>query len=122
MAANDDQGVSNLSVVEPFNPVLLSANVRLQRPLSRRGKGPGLLIFLSAQEHRVPASTKTLEPVPLQKWAEEGFAVVEVTLGEVASRPVRDALNDVHDACETATDALKVLPECTNGQVGVIGR
>ncbi|KAL7922543.1 hypothetical protein ACQKWADRAFT_292746 [Trichoderma austrokoningii] len=54
----------------------------LQPPLSRRGSGPGLVVVLP---NSTPAGTRTgtekpLDPEPLQKWAEEGFAVVAVTL------------------------------------------
>ena len=121
MAVNDGLSASDLSSPEPFSPVFLAANVKLQRPLSRRGKGPGLLIFLPDQGHRPPASKKILDPAPLQKWAEEGFAVAEVTIGGTAPFPTRDVLN-VQDACERSTAALNALPECTSdGEVGVIG-
>ncbi len=61
--------------------VTLSENAVLQPPLTRRGTGPGMIIFLP------PASAfktstegdKTLDPEPVQKWAEEGFAIVGVT-------------------------------------------
>lgn len=121
MAAIDDPAASNLSPVRPFNPASLAPNVRLQLPLSRRGKGPGLLIFVPDQGRRASKSTKTLEPEPLQKWAEEGFVVIEVTLGEVTSRPVRDVLS-IQDSCDRAIDTFKGLPDCTIEQVGVIGR
>ena len=123
MVADDGLlSASDLSPLQPFNPVFLAANVRLQRPLSRRGKGPALIIFLPDQDHRPPASKTTLDPAPLQKWAEEGFAVAEVTIGGLAPSPTRDVLS-VQDACERSAAALNALPECTSdGQVGVIGR
>jgi carboxymethylenebutenolidase len=122
MADNDDPGVPDLSPPGPFNPVFLAANVKLQRPLSRRSKGPGLLIFLPDQDHRTQQARKTLDPVPLQKWAEEGFAVVEVTIDGAGSLPARDVLN-VEDACERAVEALTASPDCmSDGHVGVIGR
>jgi carboxymethylenebutenolidase len=46
--------------------VSLAANVRLQTPLSRRGKGPGLLIFVLAEYNGAGESSKTLDPEPLQ--------------------------------------------------------
>lgn len=112
MAVNDNPGQASLSRVEPFNPAFLAANVRLQRPLSRRGKGPGLVIFIPGQDERASLSKETLDPVPLQKWAEEGFAVVEITVSYRTTHPARDVLN-MQDACERGTEALQALPECT---------
>ncbi|KAG7450929.1 uncharacterized protein BT62DRAFT_928212 [Guyanagaster necrorhizus] len=66
----------------PWAPlVTLSENAVLQPPLTRRGTGPGMIIFLppvSAFEISTEVD-KTLDPEPVQKWAEEGFAVVGVT-------------------------------------------
>jgi carboxymethylenebutenolidase len=124
MAMNDDPRRANLSLVDAFNPAFLAANVRLQRPLSRRGNGPGLVIFVPEQQedNRVPAPKKTLDPVPLQKWAEEGFAVIEITIGPKAARRAGDVLS-VQDACERGIEALKSLPGCIfEGRLGVIGR
>ncbi|KAH9836779.1 uncharacterized protein C8Q71DRAFT_857983 [Rhodofomes roseus] len=66
--------------------VALATNATLQPPLTRRGTGPGLIQFLPARakyassttlegEHAVETS---LDPEPVQKWAEEGYAVVAV--------------------------------------------
>ncbi|KAF8590692.1 hypothetical protein K439DRAFT_1381726 [Ramaria rubella] len=68
----------------PSAPLInLERNVVLQPPLSRRGHGPGLIIFLPALEPKSLDETgphkKSLDPSPVQKWAEEGFAVVGVT-------------------------------------------
>ncbi|KAK0446529.1 uncharacterized protein EV420DRAFT_1569793 [Desarmillaria tabescens] len=61
--------------------VTLSENAVLQPPLTRRGTGPGMIIFLpSASAFKASTEAdKTLDPEPVQKWAEEGFAVVGVT-------------------------------------------
>ena len=123
MPVDEDQSASHLLRRKPFNPILLAANVKLQRPLSRRGKGPGILILRPHQKSKFPTPKKTLDPEPLQKWAEEGFAVVEVTIGDVASLPGQDVLNDVQAACERGITALRELSECTlDEKIGVIGR
>lgn len=59
-------------------PQQVSPHVTLQRPLSRRGRGPGLILVLDHYASTAK-SEKHLDPEPLQKWAEEGFAVVEVS-------------------------------------------
>jgi carboxymethylenebutenolidase len=61
----------------PTRPQRISPHVTLQAPLSRRGRGPGLVLVLDHYA-AIEASEKHLDPPPLQKWAEEGFAVVQV--------------------------------------------
>ncbi|KAJ4287257.1 hypothetical protein N0V90_012655 [Kalmusia sp. IMI 367209] len=58
-------------------PQQISPHLTLQPPLSRRGVGPGL-ILVADHYARLEASEKSLDPPPLQKWAEEGFAVVQI--------------------------------------------
>lgn len=122
MSADSHQGAVDQASRLAFNPIVLAANVKLQRPLSRCGTGPALVVILPDPGVSVPAPKKSLDPVPLQKWAEEGFAVVELTISKVASPPDQDVLN-ARDAFERGIEALKVLPECTfNDKVGVIGK
>ncbi|KAE9400873.1 NTF2-like protein [Gymnopus androsaceus JB14] len=52
--------------------------------------GPGMIAFLPPSSAFKPNTQKTLDPEPVQKWAEEGFAVVSVTSGEGWS--VKEAL------------------------------
>ncbi|KIJ56457.1 hypothetical protein M422DRAFT_110254, partial [Sphaerobolus stellatus SS14] len=66
----------------------LTSNIGFQAPLTRRGHGPGLIIFLPAKSivrsddaPNGSQRTKSLDPEPVQKWAEEGFAVVGITYG-----------------------------------------
>ncbi|CEJ81212.1 hypothetical protein VHEMI01354 [[Torrubiella] hemipterigena] len=54
--------------------ILLNGSALLQPPLSRRGSGPGI-ILITAQRNSL-SSGSSLDPDPIQKWAEEGFAVV----------------------------------------------
>lgn len=58
-------------------PQVISPHLTLQAPLSRRGRGPGLVLVL---DHYALAerSDEHLDPEPLRKWAEEGWAVVQV--------------------------------------------
>ncbi|KAK7191588.1 hypothetical protein PSPO01_02037 [Paraphaeosphaeria sporulosa] len=58
-------------------PQQLSPHLTLQPPLSRRGSGPGLILVVDHYA-RLEVSEKSLDPPPLQKWAEEGFAVVQI--------------------------------------------
>lgn len=88
-------------------PQLISPNITLQAPLSRRGKGPGLILVLNHYA-LVEQSEKHLDPPPLQKWAEEGFAVVQLLIpgkpedgGEFPLQKVLEVLKGC-DGCEYA--------------------
>jgi carboxymethylenebutenolidase len=109
--------ISNPVLLPYPKSVQLGPNVVLQPPLSRRGYGPALLI-ITPGEYTVndpKASQKTLDPEPLKKWAEEGFAVAELKVGSDFQ-----IFLDVRDS---AIQALKSLPECTyDGRVAVIGK
>ena len=61
----------------PPQPQIITSDITLQAPLSRRGKGPGLVLVLNHYAAR-EAKEGCLDPPPLKKWAEEGFAVVQV--------------------------------------------
>lgn len=65
----------------PPQAQVISPHLTLQAPLSRRGRGPGLILVLNHYD-AIAASEKHLDPPPLQKWAEEGFAVVQVCVFE----------------------------------------
>ncbi|OAL56013.1 NTF2-like protein [Pyrenochaeta sp. DS3sAY3a] len=94
-------------------PQQVSPHVTLQRPLSRRGRGPGLILVLDHYASTAK-SEKHLDPEPLQKWAEEGFAVVELLVPGNAEDGGEFPL-------QKALDLLKGCEECdmSNG-VGMI--
>ena len=96
----------------------LPENALVQLPLSRRGRGPGLLIFMPDDytPKKNGSKAKTLDPEPLQKWAEEGFAVVQLTIG-TDDDPQETYLNTMD-----AVRFLLRLPECAEFEkVGVVG-
>lgn len=97
-------------------PTALSDGVTLQTPLSRQGSGPGLLILLPGdyQGASSASSKKTLDPEPHQKWAEEGFAVVQVKVTN---------LKQAEEDCILGIKALKDLPQCASfDRIGVVGQ
>jgi carboxymethylenebutenolidase len=94
-------------------PQTVTEGITLLSPLSRLGQGPGLVIL-----H--PDSDKHLEiidgvPSALIKWAEEGYAVVEVQ-----TKALRG------DAGEVLKNALQALRSCEgfvkDSKVGLIGK
>ncbi|KAH9879285.1 hypothetical protein J1614_002724 [Plenodomus biglobosus] len=93
---NDDGNISYPA------PQYISPTLTLQAPLSRRGRGPGLVLVLDHYA-QVQPSEKHLDPEPLKKWAEEGFAVVQLLVpGKVEDGgefPLQKAL-DLLKECE----------------------
>lgn len=85
----------------------------LQPPLSRRGSGPGLIVILPSSSSVTPRPAtveKPLDPEPLQKWAEESFAVVAITLpaNEMEELTGDDAtVSDVVNQIREGVEALK---------------
>jgi carboxymethylenebutenolidase len=95
------------------SPQQISPHLTLQPPLSRRGKGPGLILILDHYA-QIEESEKHLDPPPLQKWAEEGFAVVQLLVpGKVE--------DGGEFPLEKALEVLKKCEGCDYGKgVGVV--
>ena len=96
----------------------LSDHVSLLPPLSRRGYGPGLIIVLPAGTPSYAQGGVLCEdgvPPPLLKWAEEGFAVVEI----------REQAFQQENATETFGKAVAALEKCKEcreeGGIGLLG-
>jgi hypothetical protein len=100
-------------------PISLASNITLQPPLSRLGKGPGLLIIVPGEYEASKTTSKhTLDREPLQKWAEEGFAVAEIKVDGTTSR----SPDQEHQDTSITIKALSTLQECTSQLIGVIGK
>ncbi|THV05373.1 NTF2-like protein [Dendrothele bispora CBS 962.96] len=97
----DPNSPDEQEVALPSAPLIkLSENAVLQPPLTRRGTGPGLIAFLpSPSSYAIKTGEKSLDPEPVQKWAEEGFAVLGVTdIGSGSGWSVQDAFTKGIDA------------------------
>ncbi|KAI1361149.1 hypothetical protein F5Y08DRAFT_315576 [Xylaria arbuscula] len=113
----------------PSAPLIqLAGGATLQPPLTRRGYGPGLIIItprdppLSPSDESKPEDdeqessssgesdssrkAKTLDPLPLKKWAEEGYAVVQLVPGH------GEQGWDIATALRRAIEALEKLETC----------
>lgn len=95
----------------------LGPYLTLQPPLSRQGRGPGLLVICPDQVSLDGTQdTCTLDPPPLQKWAEEGYAVVRVGV------PISEDQGPMKEVVRRGIDALAALVECDEkDQIGLIG-
>lgn len=95
-------------------------HISLLPPLSRRGYGPGLILVLPQDAPAYPEGGTVCVnqvPPPLLKWAEEGFAVVEVR---------EPAFKSTSRAQEVLAKAVTVLEGCDkcneNDGIGLIGK
>ncbi|KAI1757637.1 hypothetical protein F4782DRAFT_136607 [Xylaria castorea] len=109
----------------PSAPIVhLAGNATLQPPLTRRGYGPGLIIITPGDPpstERTPneaqgKSDKTdsgksnpLDPLPQKKWAEEGYAVVQLNFGDAE---LGKEEWDIGTALNEAIKALEKLETC----------
>ena len=95
-------------------------HVSLLPPLSRRGYGPGLIIVLPEDAPRYTQGGIVCEdgiPPPLLKWAEEGFAVVEIRGSAFKTTAA------VQEVFAKATAALESCEACPDGSgIGLIGK
>lgn len=92
-ATYDPSSASEQPVPLPDAPIhRITEILSVQPPLSRRGHGPGLLLFVS-DDVSVAEGLKPLDPEPVQKWAEEGFAVAFAV-----ARPGQDVQKILADA------------------------
>lgn len=104
----------------PSAPVVnLGSNIVLQPPLSRCGRGPGLIILRPSGFADCQQRNDSLDPEPLQKWAEESYAVVQITLdSQLSGDKTR-----VSELVTAGIDALVSLAECeTEHKFGLLGR
>ncbi|EJT50072.1 hypothetical protein A1Q1_00727 [Trichosporon asahii var. asahii CBS 2479] len=106
----DPQAESERPVRLPDAPIQeLGPGIKLQPPLSRRGHGPGVIAVLpsrlSLRPHAKCGLKTPLDPDPVQKWAEEGFAVVGVQLS---------ANSDITETLAVAIAGLESCPDVDN--------
>jgi carboxymethylenebutenolidase len=101
----DSHGInthSNKNTAPPLptaKPIEYGPKQTLLPPLSRRGTGPGLIVVLpESGSFPAPGNTKIENGVPsvLTKWAEEGYAVVELQAGLSSFKSaISSALNEL---------------------------
>lgn len=100
----DPNSPAEQAVALPSAPkISLSDNAVFQAPLTRRGTGPGMIMFLPASAD-LNQGDNGLDPEPIQKWAEEGFAVVGVTLSSPSGWSLEEALKKGVDVLLTAKE------------------
>lgn len=92
----------------------LLPGISLLPPLSRRGVGPGIIVLTSACQD--PLAIENGVPWPLLKWAEEGYAVVEIQAHTLSGD------DGPSQALELAVKALASCEKCEpKDKIGLVG-
>lgn len=81
---------------------VLKPGISLQPPLTRLGSGPGLIIFTTPEAYDEEVTQRDDAPTAVLKWAEEGYAVVQVSATAIGASSVETVL----------ADGVKALQEC----------
>ncbi|KAJ5138257.1 uncharacterized protein N7515_003105, partial [Penicillium bovifimosum] len=97
--------------------VVVSPYVTIQPPMSRCGRGPGLLLIRPHCYATCQEQNESLDPEPLKKWAEESFTVAQVTLDDQSASD-KSVLREL--LLKAEQDLIK-RPECdTTEKIGLI--
>ncbi|KAH6873931.1 hypothetical protein B0T10DRAFT_449624 [Thelonectria olida] len=90
----------------------IQPGVSLLAPLSRRGHGPAVILLTADSSADDIASIRNGVPAPSVKWAEEGFAVVEIQ---------SSAISEDANVLKTAVTALSKFEKCTGAdKIGLV--
>jgi carboxymethylenebutenolidase len=97
-------------------PVKLTHNLTIHAPLSRQGHGPGIIIIRADTTASEKNERVTLDPEPLQKWAEESYTVAQVTVSldhRTVKEELRQAIDALgkHENCDKKTGYGVIGPE-----------
>lgn len=107
-----DAGLPPLQPLPVPHLTSVSQGIFLLEPLSRLGHGPGMIILTSGEDDADSAiAIKNYVPSSLIKWAEEGYAVVQIQ---------KSAISDSSNALQKAVDALEFCQTCDKGNVGIV--
>ncbi|KAL2287149.1 hypothetical protein FJTKL_06149 [Diaporthe vaccinii] len=94
-----------------LEPTEVMPGVSLLRPLSRLGTGPGMIIL--THDYKDSLAIKEGVPSPLVKWAEEGYAVIEIQAAALSTSK--------GDVIKSAVEAFRDCEECEpKDKVGLI--
>jgi carboxymethylenebutenolidase len=75
--------------LQVLKPGLLS----LQPPLTRQGHGPGLILLTTADVYDEQVAQRGDAPTAVLRWAEEGYAVAQISPSAIEALGIEGALN-----------------------------
>jgi carboxymethylenebutenolidase len=88
----------------------LKPGLSLQPPLTRLGSGPGLILITTPEIYDEKLTQRDDAPTPVLKWAEEGYAVFQVSAEALGSDIATVFVKALHafKYCETCRPKDKV--------------
>jgi carboxymethylenebutenolidase len=93
---------------------ILAPGLSLQPPLTRLGTGPGLILLTTPEIYDEQVAQRDDAPTAVLKWAEEGYAVFQVSIPAVGS-------SDIATVFVKALHALKHCETCQpKDKVGLV--
>ncbi|KAF5855577.1 hypothetical protein ETB97_008966 [Aspergillus alliaceus] len=104
--------VTSPKSIQSTPATLLKDIIILQPPRSRCGCGPGLALVRPSSLTPCEGYNTSLDPTPMQKWVEESYAVVQITIDEETASEMLPVL------VRTGVVALAYLSECDNKVYG----
>jgi carboxymethylenebutenolidase len=79
---------------------ILKPGLSLQPPLTRLGTGPGLVLLTTPEVYDEKLLQRDDAPTAVLKWAEEGYAVFQVSAEAVETSEIGAVLKQAFDAFE----------------------
>lgn len=93
-------------------PQDIAPGIRLIDPISRKGRGPGLIVVVDEASSGFVIESGI--PSPAQKWGEEGFCVVEWIW------PTIDGKETTPETIKQSVDTLYANEKCTADGIGLV--
>jgi carboxymethylenebutenolidase len=79
---------------------ILKPGLSLQPPLTRLGSGPGLILITTPEIYDEEVTQRDDAPTAVLKWAEEGYAVFQISAAAVRPSEIGAVLEDAFNAFE----------------------
>lgn len=95
----------------------INEGITLVKPLSRRGYGPGIILLVPNDERATPVDIEDGIPSLRMKWAEEGYAVAEITASAINSEKGLETAIKALDDCKECEPKEKLGVVCYNAEM-----
>jgi carboxymethylenebutenolidase len=113
--------ISYADITQPPTPLpsarlqVLKPGLSLQPPLTRLGSGPGLILITSSEIYDEQVTQRDDAPTAVLKWAEEGYAVFQISAEAFGSSKIEAVLEEAFrafDQCDACQPKDKVGLVC----------
>jgi hypothetical protein len=94
------------------------AGLSLQPPLTRLGSGPGLILLTTPEIYDEKVTQRDDAPTAVLKWAEEGYAVFQISAAAIGSSEIKAVLEQAllaFERCDACQPKDRVGLVCESG-------